>query len=316
MPTVKRISILRWLVAAALLAGVLFFADVHGTIAALAGISAAWLAVLVATSLLLLFISAAKWQRCTAALGEPHPLGELAQSYLAGYLINFALPSFVGGDVLRGALLARNAKAETAIVATALDRYLTLLAVIALAVCCLPVAAGLTRETEVGVLALAAAMALVTAALFVWGRADQPEYAAQSAPARMLQRLRSALAAARARPRYLAQAFALAAAYQCAMVVNVYTAALAVGWRGVSWSDLFVTLPVMFTLSSAPISPAALGLQEAVFLYFLEAVGALPSQALAVSVVMRAKALLLALGGWGALVLSTRPREADSRTRR
>ena len=80
-------------------------------------------------------------------------------------------------------------------------------------------------------------------------------------------------------------------------VLNTIVAGVAVGWLGAPVTELYVVLPLILLIGFIPITPSGLGLQEGAFFFFLTQLGATPEQALGLSLVLRAKQLILAALG-------------------
>lgn len=119
----------RWvlrLVASAVLLAILFriipFAEVRRHAAALS--PATWLAVL-ALFLLGHGLGVVKWRSLVNACRARVPMRDATRAYFAGLFANLYLPSIIGGDVLRGALIGRGAgRAEAAVLGGVADRML------------------------------------------------------------------------------------------------------------------------------------------------------------------------------------------------
>jgi uncharacterized protein (TIRG00374 family) len=106
-------------------------------------------------------------------------------------------------------------------------------------------------------------------------------------------------------PPLLAKAFFLSLVFHSLTIVNTVAVAHAIGWDNPPVLDLFVVVPLILLVGALPLSPQGLGIQEGAFFYFLHAVGATESEAVAVALVLRAKSYVLALLG-GCLLVATR----------
>ncbi len=89
---------------------------------------------------------------------------------------------------------------------------------------------------------------------------------------------------------------ALTVIYQILGIVVVYVIGLALG-ISTSLSYYFVLIPVICVITILPISVAGLGVRESSFVYLFSLAGALPGQALSLSLLMFFQAVLLALAG-------------------
>ena len=105
----------------------------------------------------------------------------------------------------------------------------------------------------------------------------------------------------------LAKSFGLSILFHGTAVCNALLAGYVVGWTNARFFDMCVVLPLILLFGSIPISPSGLGVQEGAFYFFLQSIGASPSQSIATALILRIKVLLLAIGG-GIILLFKRSR--------
>jgi len=119
-----------------------------------------------------------------------------------------------------------------------------------------------------------------------------------SGTAKHLYKIQESLHLAKENKELLVKSLLLSYIYHTFTVVNVIAAAAAVGWMTPPVVDLFVALPLVLLISALPVAPNSLGIQEGAYFYFLTGLGATPSVALAIGLILRAKQYVLALLGW------------------
>jgi uncharacterized protein (TIRG00374 family) len=293
--------ILRGLLAACLIAALVYFAGVSEVLTTLKEVTPGAFLVLLLISFPLILISAWKWKLFLHELspdGAAPSTWRLFGLYLVGYFVNLLLPSFVGGDVVRSYYAGKSVGQHGAAAATILERYTGLLAMVALALVVMPASTLVTLEIEMAVLGVAAAILGLT----LMALSRRAVTIVHSLPggakiSRHLSRIQEALHLARKNRLLLLKTFGLSLLFHCFTVLNTLAAAWAVGWEGVPSGDLFVVLPLILLIGALPLAPSGLGIQEGAFFYFLQGVGATPAQAIAVALVLRMKSYVLALMG-------------------
>ena len=306
-----------------LLAFLFFFVDLRALGAAFAQLTVTYVVYLILLSVVLIWISCVKWRLFIRVGGYDASLTHLMKLYVIGYFFNVFMPSFVGGDIVRSIQLGSHLEDQTqALVATFLERFTGLLAMIVLAVlfvlCGAQVAAGLRLTVLlVGVGAIVATTisfsstlsSLCFAPLLRICRLLRLGQLAEKLETSLL-RAQASLVVIRHDHLLLLKAMALSFLYQLFAVINTYVAARAIGWNDVGFGELFIVVPLVLLVSSIPATPSGLGLQEGAFVFFLKRVGATAAQGFAVGLIMRAKNILIALLG-GLLWLGLRRDEKE-----
>ncbi|RMG41381.1 MAG: UPF0104 family protein [Candidatus Dadabacteria bacterium] len=249
-------------------------------------------------SVVLIYVSALKWKLFLEEFGSSLPVLHLFNLYLVGYFVNLILPSYLGGDAVRSWYAGKKTDQHHALAATILERYTGFVAMIAL---------GLIFMWFVEVANIKIKMAVILVAIFLvvvtWLSLNRKMLARLGRIKKLetvikhLSKIQEAFHLARANRQLLIKALLLSLVFHTLTVVNTAVAAYAVGWYDPPIYDLFVVLPLILLIGAIPLSPNGLGIQEGAFYFFLTGVGASPGQALAVAVVLRAKAYLLALMG-------------------
>ena len=254
---------------------------------------------LILLSVILVLISAAKWRMFLAHLSERVSLWRLCGLYLVGYFINLLLPSHIGGDAVRSAYVGRRVGHHEAFASTILERYTGIVAMFSLALSLMWFSPLATPMIRAAIVCLALGVAGVSVlALSDWCLTTLERFAFARSGVKHLKKVQAALRLAGSCPSLLVKAMALSFLYHGFAVVNTIVSAWAVGWETVPYAELFVVLPLIFTVGAMPLTPSGLGVQEGAFVYFMQGIGATPAQALGIALILRAKTYLLALCGW------------------
>lgn len=219
-----------------------------------------------------------------------------------GYFFNLLFPSFVGGDAARSWYLGKNHGQREAAVATFLERYSGLFAMLSLSVIFMWFSPVITADVRITVLLIfvlfVGGSAFLLSQLAVQALSAIPMVGKKVAKQAML--FQGAVRLSSQSPRTVLFVFGYSFLFHCIAVVNVLACALAVGWLHVPVVELFVVLPVILLISALPITPQGIGVQEGAFVYYLTLLGAGSAEALGIALIIRAKAYLLALfgGAW------------------
>ncbi|MCS6893226.1 MAG: flippase-like domain-containing protein [Deltaproteobacteria bacterium] len=81
-------------------------------------------------------------------------------------------------------------------------------------------------------------------------------------------------------------------------VVNILLGAWVLDIKLTPFVDLAALLPLVFLLSSIPISPQGLGVQEGFYFFLFQFVGANPTEALSLALLLRVKVILIGVLAW------------------
>lgn len=287
------------LVTAALLAVIATRVDLRGVLATLGELGLGVAVASVLLTLAAMAVSAWRWRRVLAYLGEDVPFLALLSDTLVGTTYNLLLPTSVGGDVARGLRSAGRVKdKEHAWASVMFERVMGLLslalvsmvglmygltqALVPLLVAALVLAAGLAAA-----LAFAPAPLRLAARASRWGARNLGDF---------LERLASAFAGPLARPAPRLETFAWSLAYQ----VVALTILVPVGWQ---WGTpdllraIYLGVPIALVASTLPVSLGGHGLRESLFVVVLGPFGVSAERALALSLVWLAANLFVGLLG-------------------
>lgn len=294
----KSLQLLKALVALLLVLLLVYWVDLDELLLALESLTWELAGYLLLLSVLLIYISALKWQLFLGALGRHIRVELLFRLYVIGYFVNQLMPSFIGGDALRSWHVGRLVGQHEALAATVLERYTGFVAMvgIALASCWFlpsigwPVRGGVVLATLI--LIFVTTLGLSENFMRLLERVTVFKVVVCHG-----RRVQASFRLVRNQPGLLAKAMGLSLLFHVFTVANTMAAAWAVGWGNPPIAELFVVLPLIMIIAALPITPSGLGLQEGAFMVFLQLLGASPAEALGVGVVLRVKAYFLGVVG-------------------
>lgn len=302
--------LLRVVLGLLLLAGLCFFVGVQPLVDAFMAVRIEYILMLIAISVLMIWISCLKWRLFLRANGRDASMWELMRLYTIGYFFSTFTPSIVGGDVARSYALGRQMGSQRdAFVATFLERFTGFFAMCLLAVIFIVRGSNAAAGAELAVLIIAALNLVLALWCFsgttgAWlGRVAHwmiqrclpKKFAARAKD--LLTKIETAMEVMRDNPSLFFQAMVLSFAFHICTVLNTYTAGLAVGWYQRDFSGLFVVVPLVLLVGAIPVSFGGLGIQEGAFVFFLRRLGATDGMSLGLGLLLRAKVFLIALVG-------------------
>ncbi len=299
---------LKLLVTVTLVAVVVLRVDLAGVSRALGSLSAGAVAAALSLTAASVAVSAWRWHRVLAHLGERVSPWALLGDTLVGTTYNLLLPTSVGGDVARALRCARRVRdGEHAWASVAFERLLGLLSLVLVST--VGLLSGLTSAT-IPLLAAAAVMAVLLAALIAAAPAPLRLAArlgerGSASLAASLRRIAAAWSGALGRPAPRLETFAWSVAYQ--VVALTLLVPIAAEWAVPNLAAaIYLGVPVALVAATLPVSLGGHGLRESLFVVVLAPFGLSPERALALSLVWLASNLAVGLAGLGVL-LATRP---------
>jgi uncharacterized protein (TIRG00374 family) len=280
--------------------------------------SPAWLTAALALYLLMILVSAWRWDLLLRAQRVRVPFGALTNSFLVATFFNNFLPSNIGGDVIRIGDTARPARSKTlAATVVLVDRGVGLLGLVFVAA----VGATVTARASAAVgplgpgilwAALALALAVAVPVLLLphgVGRVLRPLRAIhQEWVEARIERLVEALARFRDSPRAIVSCF-LGAILVQAVLVGFYAAVARAIGVPISMSHLAILIPISFVFQMVPISVNGFGVREWVYGEYFTRLGLPLESALALSFIGAALVMLFSTSG-AVVYLSRRQRMA------
>ena len=316
-------STLLWTLKIVVSAGLLYFLLAQVDLARLAqqarSASPAWLAGALALYLVMILISAWRWNLLLRAQHVEVPFGLLTNSFLVATFFNNFLPSNIGGDVIRIGDTARRARSKTlATTVVLVDRGVGLIGLVFVA------AVGATLAARSNGPIGPIGPALLWAALAIGLAVAVPVLLLPQTVRRLLQPLRAlhqewvgerieklvaALGKFRDAPQTLLACFGGAVLVQ-AVLVGFYAAVAHAIDVQVSVAHLAILIPVSFIVQMMPLSVNGLGVREWVFSAYFTQLGLPLEWALALSFI--GAALIMLFSTSGAVVYLSRRRAAEA----
>jgi uncharacterized membrane protein YbhN (UPF0104 family) len=252
-----------------------------------------------------------RWQRVLAVFGAPVPLRTLLKHYLAGQFVGNALPSTVGGDVLRVSRLARDTGSrEIAFASVVIERLTGFFALPVLTFLGFAIRPDLLEKgrswiavaVAVGALLILGVILLVAASPRLAGRFKDHENWM-----RYIGIVHVGIDRLRRDPRDAWAALGAALAYQMTVVAAVYCAVHTIGLDTLPNAAVLAFVPAVAMVQVLPISIfGGLGVREATLALLLHPLGVPTAQAIAVGLLWYAMTLVVSLAAAPAFVVGHR----------
>lgn len=286
---------LKILIALIIFCSLFFVVKIEDLISSFKEVTLTEFSILMLVSIVLVWISAIKWQIFLEFFGEKRSTFKLFSYYLIGYFVNLIVPSYIGGDVVRS-LYASKSKTQ-GILSTILERLTGLIAMVTLGVVFVNFT-PIVQELKLTIFIIAGVILLGLIPIFsdkFFNIFTKLPVVKKFKP--KLEQVKTSLVLAKNNYPLLFKTFSLSYLFHFVTVINVLTVAYAIGWFEVPIMELFVILPVVLLIGAIPITPSGLGLQEGAFFFTLTKIGATNEQALAIAVILRLKTYVLAAMG-------------------
>jgi uncharacterized membrane protein YbhN (UPF0104 family) len=241
-----------------------------------------------------------RWQRVLAVYDAHIPLRILTKHYLAGQFVGNALPSTVGGDVLRISRCSKDTgSTEVAFASVVLER---LTGFVALPL--LTFVGFLARpdlfETSRSWIAIATAVGSLLVLVVILVLAASPRLAGRFVHranwTRFIGIVHVGVDRLRHDPRDAVAALAAAVAYQLTVVASVYCAVHTIGLT-IPNGAVFAYIPAVAMVQVLPISVGGLGVREGMLALLLHPLGVPTGQAVALGLLWYAMTIIVSLLG-------------------
>ena len=241
-----------------------------------------------------------RWQRVLAVYDQTIPLRTLLKHYLAGQFVGNAMPSTVGGDVLRISRCSKDTgSTEIAFASVVIERltgFVALPLLIFVGFALRPDLLGVGRSW----LAIATAFAslLVLAVILVLAASPRlaGRYVHRANWTRYFGIIHVGIDRMRRDPRDASAALGAAIVYQLTVVAAVYCAVHTIGLT-IPNGAVLAFIPAVAMVQVLPISVGGLGVREAMLALLLHPLGVPTGQAVAVGLLWYAMTLLVSLAG-------------------
>jgi uncharacterized protein (TIRG00374 family) len=262
-----------------------------------------------AIAVLLYFISvgllwAVRWYFIITATGAPIGLLKVIDINLVGSFFNVFLPTAVGGDVVRLYELSRQSGVGTHSAASSvlLDRLIGLISLVIMGLIALIVGFQYIAEQVIVISVLATTIGLAVGwwllfnkrfvGKFLWVFNLPVVNRFEDSARRFYQSLYDL----HRQPRLLVSTLSIALIAQVIEVISVIYIARALDlWVPATYFFIFV--PVIWVITTLPLSLGGLGLREGAFAFLFGQVGLAPTEAVAISLLVYSCRLLLGLVG-------------------
>jgi uncharacterized membrane protein YbhN (UPF0104 family) len=292
-PPRRRRWIVRWLISLAILVVTLAWLDVRTVLDHLRGVKPGWAIAALAVSVPQIGLMAWRWHFTASRVGAGLPFSQAWREYYVSLLLNQVLPGGVVGDVARvvrqadGDARPVGRVASSVVLERASGQVVLWLAVL----CTLPFLGRAAPTRPLAVVFGATAGALVVLALLArFGPLQQTRLGSLVAGAQ-----RDLASAFVSRGAFAIQLLCSAVAFAL-LVVEFWLCSQAIG-STVSLPVTFVLVPWVLAATSLPLTAGGWGVREAAAGGIFGLLGLPPSEAVAISIVFGAVALLSVLPG-------------------
>ncbi len=248
-------------------------------------------------------LTAWRWERLVRVLGLALPLRTAFRLTWVGMFFNLAIPGSTGGDVVKAWYAARLLGAPTrAVVSVFVDRALGLFALVLLAGAALLLAPGdpaYARATRLVLLCLAGG---ILGGVLVLSRRVRRGLGLTALTRRLpfagvLAETDAALRLYRGHPVGVGVALLLSLANHLGTVACAWLLVGALGFHDLGLLPVLVVVPLATLVAAVPLLPGGWGVGEAAYAWLLSPFGVAPTEAVALSVVLRLALLLVGLPG-------------------
>lgn len=301
----------RWVTPAriALSAGLLWFLLVRvgdelplsAMIVQLTAISLAWMVGAAAMLVASYVLSTVRWRQVIEALGLHDGFRQLLSHFLAGQFLSNALPTTVGGDVVRVARLSRDTgdtpMSFSSVVLDRLTGWLVLPLITVLGFGLNPALRELGAQTRVAVVIAAAVFALLVlllAAVYVDSLGGR--FVGRPGWQRFIDAVHLGVGKLCRRPRATLLVILAGLGYQLVLVISAFMMARGLG-IDIGLTTMMAFFPAVLIVQVLPISIAGLGVREFMLVWLLSSVGVPYGQAIALGLVIWAMTVVTSLLG-------------------
>lgn len=263
----------------------------------------AWLTLAFCLTFAGIAFSTIRWMQVLRALDVPGPLDRLMSHYLAAQFVSNALPTTIGGDVVRVSRLSReNGEAPGTFASVVLERltgWLVLPLITFLGLALNPGLRDLDSATAVAVgVAVATLLGLVGVLLLIGNQKLGGRLGGHQGWRRFAGGVHYGVERLRHQPRAALRILAASFTYDFILVLSALAISQAIGiGDAAGLTALLAFLPAVLICQVLPLGIAGLGIREGAFVLFLRPLGVQPEQAVALGLLMYLMNLLASLAG-------------------
>jgi glycosyltransferase 2 family protein len=259
---------------------------------------------LIGLSIALNVVASIKWgffiQRRAAGISLPR----LLALYLIGKFFGNVLPSMMGGDLARAFLLGRSLRSQSDSAASVImERATGLMGLVVVALTAIAMSPGLLRQPVIAVSVAGISLACLAGLALFFRPSPWLAHARRwqdrrwvGRPIAFVNSVLERVVGFRHSGALLRRSLAMAVLFHLLACLNVYIAALSIGFHPAFVHVMAIT-PIILMLTMIPVSPNNLGWWEWCFSVLFEDVGGTAAQGLVVALILRAVALLVSLAG-------------------
>jgi glycosyltransferase 2 family protein len=282
-------------------------------------LTAALLGLALLTAFVGIVLSAWRWQRVLLLFDAHVPLRTLTAHYFAGQFVSSALPSTIGGDVLRVSRASATVDSPTvAFASVVLERLTGFVALPLLVLIGFALEPSLLDEQHAWVALLVAGVTLgiLSLVLFVAGHPRiAGRFAGHENWTRFIGAVHLGVDRLRREPRQIFPILGTAMTYQISVILSFGLIFRALDLP-VPVAAVIAFVPAVAMLQVLPLTFAGLGVREGALVLFLHPLGVSNAQAFAAGVLWYLTLLVASLPGAPAFAVGHRGRAADERARR
>ncbi len=245
-------------------------------------------------------VAAWRWQRVLAVYDEHIPMRVLLKHYLAGQFVGSALPSTVGGDVLRISRCSKDTgSTEVAFASVVLERltgFVALPLLTFIGFLMRPDLVGLPRAWIAIVIAVGTLLALAAILLLAASPRLAGRFVHRANWTRFIGIVHVGVDRLRCDPRDALGALVAAVAYQMTVLAAVYCAVHTIGLT-IPNGAVFAYIPAVAMVQVLPISVGGLGVREGMLALLLHPLGVPTGQAVALGLLWYAMTVVVSVVG-------------------
>lgn len=310
-------TLVNLLVSGSLLAIVVYVAGPRRILAVLSNVDRLDFATALALGLFGIVLSTKRWQLLLASKNEHVPFKRIFKIYYVGAFSNLFLPSSIGGDVVKSAIMSRSTSENVEAYSSVLvNRFCGLLALVTLGVGAVLLRPDLVTSRVIQVVfvvfvgVLVVPIALLAARRFV-RQDDRASDVFGIEVFGTIDRFLTSIRMYRDEKHALALVLGLSFVFQASVVVTHYLIAHAVG-LSIPIAYLFIVVPLMELLLLIPVSIHGHGVREGLFVLFYTPMGVSVPEAVGFSITLAA--LVFVMYSFGSLFVATELYDAKSKT--
>jgi len=256
-------------------------------------------------------VSIARWHQVLIVLELPARMGRLATHYLAAQFVSNALPTTIGGDLVRVRRLSReNDDQPGTIASVVLERMTGWFVLPLVSLTGLAINPGLSHDQAAARLAIWTAVVTLLGLSVALVVAQHPHFGGRARNWRGIGRFMDSIALAlrhlKVHPRTAVSVLAVGVLYALVLIGAAYMSARALQLEAIGLTALLAFYPAVLILQVLPVGISGLGVREAALAVFLVPLGIEVEQAIAFGIFLYILNLAISLVGVPAFTVGKR----------